>query len=159
MSSYYKEKVPENGSVKGLRIFCGILFAIEIILTTFPFTYMYDNLGNVMLDEANNPVEMTAFQMIYQPGGYASDSAVKLAFVASLFVILPLVSFFFCILSKKSGAKYLISALTCIINALIITFGIGADIRIGALISLLLYVLILFLTMLGLGNFLKSKDK
>lgn len=150
MGRYYKEKIYEDKTVKGLRITTGVLFFIQVIMTTFPFIIQYDEAGNIY--------EMTAFQMFIQVGGYQSSSAVLLALIAAIFVVFPIVAFFFCILDKKSTVKYLVSALCCIICALLITFGIGTDIASGSLISLLLYVLILFLTMLGLGMYQKHKN-
>ena len=141
MGNPYKEKVKENKKVKILRITCAVFFFIEVIMTTFPFVW-----GTL---EDGTMGELTAFQLMIQIGGYQSKSAVSLAFLGGVFVIFPLAAFFFMILDRKSYFKYLVSALCCIICSALITFGIGEYIDIGAVVAIILYIVILFITVYG----------
>lgn len=138
MANPYKEKVKENKRVKRLRITCAVFFFIEVILTTFPYIW-----GPL---EDGTMGELTAFQMMIQIGGYKNSNAVMLAVFCAVFVIFPLAGFFVMILDKKTYWKYLVSASCCIICSALITFGISGYIDIGAVVAMLLYILILFLT-------------
>ena len=132
-----KTKIKESKKAKYLRIALAVLYFIQVVLTTFPFTWVVDSDGNVK--------ELTAFEIAVRPSGYETAQDIKLALLFAVFVLFPVVCFFFCVLSK-GVLKNFVSFACSIICAALITFGIGATIAMGAVVSLLLYVLILFLT-------------
>lgn len=132
-----KPTVIESKKTKALRIFLAALYFIEVILTTFPFTWIPDDSGNIK--------QYTAFEFMVRPSGYHNAQEIKLALLFGIFVIFPLVCFFFFVLSKGVVKNY-VSFACSIICAVLITFGIGGTIAMGAVISLLLYVFILFFT-------------
>lgn len=132
-----KNKVSESKKSKRIRITLAVLYFIQVVLTTFPFTWIADENGNVK--------EFTAFELAVRPSGYETAQEVKLAFLFAIFVIFPVVCFFFYCLDK-SNKKNAVSIVCCLTCACLITFGIGATIAMGAVVSLLLYVLILFFT-------------
>lgn len=142
MSGYNKKNYEENKSAKGIRIFMIILYFFEILMTTFPFCYLPDGEGNLR--------SLTAFQCIIQPDGYHSQMSINTALVCAPLLLLPAIAFFFCILDKKSNIKYFVSAATCVINTCLITFGFASYIGIGGIISILLYVVGLFFTVMGM---------
>ena len=121
-------------------IFLAVLYFIQTVLTTFPFMQ-----GEV--DEGF--AYITAFNMLIQNNGYGEKGDFMLVIVGAVLVIFPMVAFFFCLLDKKSKKKYLVSALCCVACAIVITFGIGAMIAIGAVITLIFNVIGLFMTMQG----------
>lgn len=136
--SYKSNKdIVESKKTKGLRIFLAILYFIEVVLTTFPFMWGPDEVGN--------PKQLTAFQIAIQPDGYNGWGEIKLAIIFGILVLFPAVCFFFCLLDK-SALKNFVSFACCIVCACIITFGIGGMIAMGALVALLLYILILFVS-------------
>lgn len=136
--SYKSNKdIVESKKTKGLRIFLAILYFIEVVLTTFPFMWGPDKAGN--------PKQLTAFQIAIQPDGYNGWGEIKLAIIFGILVLFPAVCFFFCLLDK-SALKNFVSFACCIVCACIITFGIGGMIAMGALVALLLYILILFVS-------------
>lgn len=132
-----KSKIVESKKAKRLRITLAVLYFLQVVLTTFPFTWIVDDSGNVK--------EFTAFEMAIRPSGYETTQEVKLAVLFGIFVLFPVVCFFFCCLDK-SFKKNFVSFACCIVCSCLITFGIGATVAMGAIVSLLLYVLILFLT-------------
>ena len=132
-----KSKIKESKKNKALRIMLSVLYFIQVVLTTFPFTWIVDDSGNVK--------ELTAFELAVRPSGYETSQDVKLALLFAVFVIFPIVCFFFFVLSKSVLKNY-VSFACSIICAMLITFGIGATISMGAVVSLLLYVFILFFT-------------
>ena len=131
----------ENKSAKRVRITMAVLFFIQVILTTFPFIQGETSEGGYDY--------LTAFEVTVRFQGYPDAASIKLAIICGLFILLPLVSFFFCIFDKKSNVKNFVSAACCVICACLITFGVGTMISIGAVISLILYVIILFFTAQG----------
>ena len=118
-----KSKIKESKKAKRLRITLAVLYFIQVVLTTFPFTWIVDSSGNVK--------QLTAFELMVRPSGYETAQEVKLAFLFGVFVIFPVVCFFFCVLSK-GYVKNFLSFACCIICASLITFGIGATIALGA---------------------------
>ncbi len=132
-----KTEIKESKKAKTLRITLAVLYFIQVILTTFPFTWIVDDSGNIK--------QLTAFELVIKPSGYEGAQDILLALLFSVFVLFPIVCFFFCILNKGIAKNFLsiLCSLTC---ALLITFGIGATIDMGAVIALLLYVVILFFT-------------
>lgn len=132
-----KSKVIESKKTKAVRILLAVLYFIQVLLTTFPFTCIPDDSGNIK--------QYTAFEFMVRPSGYHNAQEIKLALLFGIFVIFPLVCFFFFVLSKGVVKNY-VSFACSIICAVLITFGIGGTIAMGGVVALLLYVFILFFT-------------
>ncbi len=137
--TYVDENV-ETKSEKRIRIFLAVMFFIQTVLTTFPFMQGSIEQGFTYI---------TAFNMLVQNNGYTDSGDYMLVIIGAILVILPMVAFFFCILDKKSKKKYFVSALCSIACAVAITFGIGGAISIGAVITLIINVVTLFMTAQG----------
>ena len=135
-----KKVVKESKSLKRLRIFIAAMYFIEVILTTFPYLRGPNSEGVIE--------EFTAFGWIVQPGNFQTVEGVKLTLFCGAFLLLPLVCFFFFCLDK-GNIKNFVSAACCVICVALITFFIGpAFIAVGSVWALLLYIFILFLTMI-----------
>lgn len=140
--SYTSKKSSENKSAKRVRITMAVLYFIEVILTTFPF--MQGDAGDGTLGQ------LTAFEIAVRPGGYADTDAVKQALLFGVFILFPIIAFFFCILDRKSNLKNFISAACCVICVVLIVFVIGPQyIALGSVLAIILYIVILFLTAQG----------
>lgn len=137
--SYYKDRnaPKESKKSKRLRITLAVLYFIQIVLTTFPFMWGQNDKGEFK--------QLTAFQIAIQPGGYNGAQDIKLAVIFGILLLFPAVCFFFCILNKTTVKDFL-SVACSLVCSCIITFGIGGMIAMGAVVALLLYVLILFLS-------------
>ena len=133
------ETVFENRSEKRVRYFLAFLFFLQTVVTTLPFMQ-----GTVGDDFAT----VSAFQMLVQLDGYRGKGDLFMAAVGGLLVVMPIVAFFFTLLDSKSRVKYLVSGLCAVLSAVIITFGYMFSL--GAIITLLLNVVSLFMTMQGL---------
>ena len=132
---------PESKSEKRVRYFLTFLYFIQMISTTFPYMQGFDDTGEF--------ASITPLMMLIQQDGYTSAKDIYLAIIGGLLLVLPLTSFFFCLLDSKSMVKYIISATSVVITSVIITFFIGSMISIGALASLIINVICLFMTMQG----------
>ncbi len=141
----------ENKSAKRVRITLAVLYFIEVILTTFPFTQGITEDGEFR--------QLTAFEIAVQPAGYSSAEDIQLAILYGLFVLLPMIAFFFCVLDRKSNVKNFVSALCCIVCAVMIIFFIGpAQLALGSTVSLILYIAILFFTAMSfMASIVKEK--
>ena len=60
-----------------------------------------------------------------------------------------MVAFFFCVLDTKSRVKYFVSGACSIVCAMVIAFGLASIISIGAVITLIINVITLFMTSQG----------
>lgn len=134
------EENVESKSEKRIRIFLAVMFFIQVILIPLPLM--------------QGPVEggiayRTAMNLLFQYNGFNSVSEVIVAVYGAILIILPIVSFFFCILDKKSKKKYIISGISCFLCAFIICFGTGDTIAIGGVFTLIVIMIILFMTAQG----------
>lgn len=139
--SHNTDKIKENKKSKRQRITLAVLYFIQVVLTTFPFMWGINSSGEIK--------QLTAFEIAIQPGGYADTSEVKMAIIFGILLLFPAVCFFFCVLNKTL-LKNFVSVVCCLTCACIITFGIGAMIAMGAVVALLLYILILFITTMNM---------
>ena len=137
--TFAEEKV-ETKSEKKIRIFLAIMFFIQVVLTTFPFMQGETDEGFTYI---------TALNMLVQYNGYGDKGDYILVIVGAILVVMPMVAFFFCILDKRSMKKYFVSALCSVLCAVVITFAIGRAISLGAVITLIIDVVTLFMTMQG----------
>lgn len=130
----------ESASERRVRIFLAVLFFFQTVATAIPFFQ-----GEV----DGSDYTITAFNLLYNPGNYNQLAGIPLAVVGGILVIFPIVAFFFCVLDTKSKAKWIISGLCSVICAAVIAFGFAHIISIGAVITLVLNVICLFMSSQG----------
>ena len=144
MAKYFdKDEIKESSSEKKIRIFLAVMYFL-LVLTEVWMPLMYGPVN----DEGQYSI-LTAVNILIQPNGYGSAGQVMSAIYGAILVILPIVSFFFFLLDKKSKKKYVISYITCILSAVVICFGPGSSIAYGGIISLILILVIMFMTTQG----------
>jgi hypothetical protein len=136
-------KIEENKTRKKLRITQCVLFLVQIVLCSFP--YMQG------LNSNNEFYSLSVFDMLSYLGGDIPQSSDGSAFQSYIwyyfiFVIIPLVGFFFCAFDKERNLKNIVSVICCLAGVLSILFIVSYAISIGSLIGLLLYILICFIT-------------
>ncbi len=137
----YVDEVVESKSEKRVRIFLAILFFIQTVMTTFPF---------IQGEVEQGFTYVTAFNLLVQNNGYTEKGDIMLAIIGAILVVFPMVAFFFCVLDKKSKKKYIASGLCAVLSAAAITFSMGSfSIAIGAVLTLILNVVELFMTSQG----------
>lgn len=138
-----KDEIKESSSEKKVRIFLAVMyFLLVLVMVWMPLMYGPVN------DEGQYSI-LTAVNLLIQPNGYGSAGQVMGAVYGAILVILPIVSFFFFILDKKSKKKYIISYITCILSAIVICFGPGSSIAYGGIVSLIMILVIMFMTTQG----------
>ena len=144
MAKYFdKDEIKESSSEKKVRIFLAVMyFLLVLVMVWMPLMYGPVN------DEGQYSI-LTAVNLLIQPNGYGSAGQVMGAVYGAILVILPIVSFFFFILDKKSKKKYIISYITSILSAIVICFGPGSSIAYGGIVSLIMILVIMFMTTQG----------
>ena len=141
MAKYtYVEENVESKSEKRVRMTLAVLFFIQVLLIPLPL---------MQGDIEEGVAHRTALNLLIQYNGYNSFSEVMLAVYGGVLIVMPIVSFFFCILDKKSYKKYVVSGITCVLCAIIICFGPKDTIAIGGVFTLILNVITLFMTSQG----------
>ena len=145
--TYVDENV-ENKSEKRVRYFLVVMFFIQTVLTTFPFAQGSIDQGFTYY---------TALSLLIQPNGYGEEGDLMLVIVGAILVITPMVAFFFCLLDKRSKKKYVASALCSVLCAITITFSIAGTISIGAVLTLIINVITLFMTTQGVQATLRRE--
>ena len=143
MAKYFdKDEIKESSSEKKVRIFLAVMYFILVLVTVW-MPLMYGPVNDEQY------AILTAVNLLIQPNGYGSGGQVMSAVYGAILVILPIISFFFFILDKKSKKKYVISYITCVSSAIVICFGPGSSIAYGGILSLLLILVIMFMTTQG----------
>ncbi len=153
-------KLPENKTRKGLRLTQCVLFLIEILLCSIDF---------VKIPNPDYPNDMskctheTPFGMILSLFGSAdgaSDSQISYMLFYLIFIIVPIVGFFFCALDKERNLKNFVSLFCCLVGVVSILLIIPLNyIDLGSTLALLIYILICFLTSIAMMARLVKEDE
>lgn len=154
--------IPENKTRKRLRISLCVFYLIQIFLTTMPYLRGYNSNGSIM--------EFTVFDMLGYIGGnipnsLAGNAMKQYILFMPIFIIIPIIGFFFCALDKQRNMKNIVSMLCCLGGVVSILLIISISfLDTGSLFALLFYVLMCFLTSLSMmaritDNTKNDKDK
>ena len=127
----------ELKNLKRLRIFIAILFAFQIFLTSEPFAEGISN---------GKHWYFTAFDMAMRIFSAQNFKEFAACAIYAVFLVFPAVCFFFYAFDKKSNVKSFLSIACSIICTSLITFEIKGNISSGSPITLLLYLVIMFLS-------------
>lgn len=149
-------KLEENKQRKRLRITMCVFYLIEIFLCSFPYWQYADD--NVLYT-------YSVLDFLSYMGGSAGETndALFAQFQSALpyfflFLIIPIIGFFFCLFDKKRNLKNIVSILCCLCGVLSILLIISYALSIGSLIALLLYIAICFITTLAMFARITSDD-
>ena len=124
-----------------------------MLSTTFASAY-FD------IDGEKKSVPMTALNLAL--GSMGSDTPVyQNKLFGGMYIAIPFIGFFFMFFDKKSNVKNLVGMVCGIIGCLSISFPLGANenlyVGIGAVVSILVYVIITALS--GISIFMKLEDR
>lgn len=147
-------KIPENKTRKKLRIALCVLYLFEIFLCTMPY------IQGIASD--NLFYSYSVFDVLSYWGGQIPDTADGAALQSyimyfPIFLIIPIVGFFFCALDKQRNMKNIVSMLCCLIGVVSILIIVSGALSLGSLIGLLAYLVIGFLT--SMSMFARITDK
>lgn len=146
-------KKPDIKTRKKLRYAMCALYLLEIVICTMPFVHYFKPDGSI--------ISASPFFMITMLFGVISGldaTVVTMCVLCILMVVLPTIGFFFSALDKERNIKNLVSILCCLASVFIILNIPGSYMSIGAVLAILLYVVIMFLTSIAMVMRL-SKDE
>ncbi len=149
-------KLEENKQRKRLRISMCVLYLIEVFLCTFPYwqgvednvLYTYSVLDFLsLLGGSAGTADQANFSQL--------QSALPFFF---LFLIIPVIGFFFCLFDKYRNLKNIVSIICCLGGVLSILLIVSYGLSLGSLIALLLYIVICFITTLSMFARITNDD-
>lgn len=151
-------KLEENKPRKRLRIAMCVFYLMQIFFCSLPFYHFIDSNGNL---DSYSVISMLSFI-----GGEIPNTSAGAMFQQTLFyfmlpIIIPALGFFFCLFDRKRNLKNIVS-IFCSLGGVIsiIILQDGNYISLGAVLSLLVYILICFLTTMAMfARIVKEPDK
>lgn len=143
-------KIPENKTRKRLRTAMWVFYLLEIVLCSLPY-YQYSMDGKIYSNSVFDMLSaLGAGNDIGLPSSEYSaiNTMIPLNFI---FLVIPIVGFFFCVLDRKSNMKNIVSILCCLLGVVsILTIVTINLISLGSMLALLLYILTSFLTVFSI---------
>lgn len=142
-------KIKENKTRKRLRIAQCVFYLAEILLCSFTYVHI------------PNPSEgrdfyATVFDMLGYIGSSVPDMPSSAAFKTYIpffliFLIIPIIGFFFCALDKERNLKNIVSIFCCLAGVLSILMIVSINfLDFGSVFALMIYILISFLTTIAM---------
>ena len=152
-------KKPDIKTRKKLRITMCVLYLLEIVICTMPF------FQDVKFNEDGIVTMASPFNMLMILFGVTSPldaSIISICVICMALIVVPMVGFLFCALDKQRNLKNIVSVLCCLTGVLLIAIMLGNErvryMSIGAVLAILVYILIMFLTSIAMVMRL-SKDE
>ena len=139
-------KIKENKIRKRLRITQCVLYLVQIFWCTWTFVAIPKSDGNYFY--------ATVFDMFGYIGGEFPEGTASGAFQAYvpfyfIFLLIPIVGFFFCALDKERNLKNVVSIICCLLGVIsiltIVTINFSS---IGSKLSIIFYVIISFISII-----------
>lgn len=132
-------RVP-NKTENKLRIACCALYIAQVFFLTETYSYVVDK-------ATNKAAGMSCFSLIYKSIDVGSFD---LAIYGIIMAIIPIAGFFVFCFDKSRNIKNVYGVLTSVIAVFLILSTIGGYIGFGAMITIVLYLPIVFLSVLGM---------
>jgi hypothetical protein len=153
-------KIPENKTRKRLRITLCVLYLFQLVFCAWPY-YGFIQDGHLVTDSVFEMLSALGTGNIV--GATSSDfSAInRILPLNFIFVIIPVIGFFFCAFDKERNLKNIVSLLCALAGVVsILTIVTINLLSLGSMLALLFYILISFLSMLSIfARYTKSKEE
>lgn len=140
-------KIEENKTRKKLRIAQCVLYLVQIFMCTFPYINGTASDGYFYSYSVLDILSYLGGEFPDSSAGAAMQQAIPFFFI---FLIIPVIGFFFCLFDKYRNLKNIVSMLCCLAGVVSILFIVGYLLSIGSLIALLLYIVICFITTMSM---------
>ncbi|MCH5201780.1 MAG: hypothetical protein J1F17_01105 [Oscillospiraceae bacterium] len=130
----------ENKTAKKLRIAVIVMYVIQVFLLTESYFQYYPK-------GFEDPVHISCFYFIYK---MIDSGQFDYAAYGVIMAIIPIAGFFMFCFDKKRNIKNIYAIFTSVIGVLMIAVFINFFIDFASLISLVLYIPIVFLSVMGI---------
>lgn len=153
-------KIPENKTRKRLRITLCVLYLFQLVFCAWPY-YGFIQDGRLVTDSVYEMLSALGTGNIV--GATSSDfSAInRILPLNFIFVIIPVIGFFFCAFDRERNLKNIVSLLCALAGVVsILTIVTINLLSLGSMLALLVYILISFLSMLSIfARYTKTKEE
>ncbi len=137
-------KRPDIKTRKKLRITMCIFYLLQILLCTMPF-FQDTKFNEDGLVAMASPFKM--FMILFGVTTTLSETVITISIISIALIVIPIIGFFFCALDKERNLKNIVSVLCCFSAVfLILAFIPMGNISIGAILAVLFYIILMFLT-------------
>ena len=144
-------KIPENKTRKRFRIAQCVFYALLVFLCSMPFIQGANSQG---VFYSYSVLDLISFN------GALGSAFLKYVMFTPILIIIPVVGFFFCVLDSQRNMKNIVSLICCAAGIISIIIFAGSALSLGALLSLLIYLLVSFLTTLAIfARFIGDKKE
>lgn len=140
-------KIEENKTRKRLRITQCVLFLVQIFLCSFPFINGTASDGYFYSYSVLDIISFLGGEIPNTASGDAFKQAIPYFLI---FLIIPIIGFFFCLFDKYRNLKNIVSIVCSAAGVVSILFIVSYLLSIGSLVALLLYILICFISTIAL---------
>ena len=152
-------KKPDIKARKKLRITMCVLYLLQIVICTLPYfqDIKFNEDGLVTLA---SPFNM--FIILFNVTSPLDSSVVAISVICVALILIPIIGFFFCAFDKQRNLKNIVSVICCFAGVFLIAMLLGNEnvkfMSIGAVLAILLYIIIMFITSIAMVMRL-SKDE
>lgn len=136
-------KIAENKQRKRLRLAQCVFYLFQILLCTFPYVYIPGGPSKYTVESVFSLLWMiiTRADSTDAIGGFAKY--IPLFFL----VLIPVTGFFICALDKERNIKNVASIVFCLVSIMFILMMVPmGGMSLGAVLSILLYIITSFIT-------------
>lgn len=151
-------KIPENKTRKRFRIAQCIFYAILVLLCSMPYIQGATSDGKFF---SYSVLDLMSF-IGGSANGELGSAFLSYVMYTPILIIIPVVGFFFCLFDRERNMKNVVSLLCCAAGIVSILAIAGVAMSLGAILSILIYLLVSFLTTIAIfARFTKdeSEDK
>ena len=145
-------KRPDVKTRKKLRLAMCFFYLLQIVVCTMPFIQYVDADGKLT---SASPFFM--FTLLFGAISGLDSTTVTMCVLCIVMIVIPIIGFLFCSLDKERNLKNLVSVLCCLAGVFIILSIPKEYISLGAIVAIVLYILLMFLTSVAMVMRL-SKD-
>ncbi|MGN0477124.1 MAG: hypothetical protein ACI4HM_07290 [Ruminococcus sp.] len=132
-------KVP-NKTENKLRIACCVLYIIQVFFLTETYSY-------VETKGAETATGLSCFSLIYKSIDVGS---IDLAIYSIIMAVIPIAGFFIFCFDRTRNIKNVYGVLTSAVAVFLILSTIGGYMAFGAMLAIILYIPIVFLSVMGM---------
>ncbi len=149
----------QNKTTKRIRVAQIVFFLIQIYLTSTPFIW-----GGAIIPEYKQStftvLDMISFIGSTNNNAQAENALNMLGAIFILFVAIPVIALGFQLFDRSYNLKNIVGLICSFAGIMLIVFFIGgANICIGAIFALLLYLVTFFMSVMGIfARFLNQKN-
>lgn len=139
-----KDMPEENKTAKKLRIAVIVMYVIQVFLLTESYFQYYPQ-------GYKDPVHISCFYFIYK---MIDSGQFDYAIYGAIMAIIPIAGFFVFCFDRKRNIKNIYAILTSVVGVFMIAVFINLFIDFASMISLVLYIPIVFISVMGMfaGN-------